>query len=380
MPVQHLINGRIVLADRVITGSVTLRGEQIAAIDEGSSSAFDAIDLQGDYLVPGLVELHTDNLEKHVTPRPGARWPALAAVVGHDAQIAAAGITTVFDALAVGESSTGGDRLDTLHSMVDSIVEARRLGMLRADHLLHLRCEISHASCLPLFRSFLGNPLVRMVSVMDHTPGQRQFTKLEKYREYYSKKFAFSDEQFDAFVKLQLGNRAQYGDENRRSIVDLAHAEKLTLASHDDATDDHVEEAIADGMVIAEFPTTLDAARRSRAHGMAVLMGAPNVVRGGSHSGNISAVALAEAGLLDILSSDYVPGALLHGAFILANASVGLTLPQAIATVTDTPARSVGLADRGRIEPGLKADLVRVKVVGDLPLVRTVWRAGERVI
>ncbi|HWK45890.1 MAG TPA: alpha-D-ribose 1-methylphosphonate 5-triphosphate diphosphatase [Stellaceae bacterium] len=380
MRVQHLINGRIVLADRVITGAVTLHDDQIVAIDDGASTATDAIDLDGDYLIPGLVELHTDNLEKHVTPRPGARWPALAAVVGHDAQIAAAGITTVLDALAIGESSTGGDRLDTLHSMVDSVVEARRLGMLRADHLLHLRCEISHASCLGLFRSFLGNPLVRMVSIMDHTPGQRQFTKIEKYREYYQKKYAFSDEQFDAFVELQLGNRAQYGDENRRVIVDLAHAEKLTLASHDDATDAHVEEAIADGMVIAEFPTTLDAARRSRTHGMAILMGAPNVVRGGSHSGNISAVDLAEAGLLDILSSDYVPGALLHGAFILAQSSVGIDLAQAIATVTSTPARSVGLTDRGRIEPGLKADLVRVEVVGDLPLVRSVWRSSERVI
>jgi alpha-D-ribose 1-methylphosphonate 5-triphosphate diphosphatase len=377
---ETFINGRIVLEDRIIDGSVTLQGGVIAGIDEGPSAAAGAIDLAGDFLIPGLIELHTDNLEKHVVPRPGARWPALAAVVGHDAQIAAAGITTVFDALAVGESSTGGDRLDTLHSMADSITEARTRGMLRVDHLLHLRCEISHARCLELFRAFIGNPLLRMVSIMDHTPGQRQFLDIEHYRTYYQKKFAFSDEQFRAFVERQVASRARYGDENRRAIVELARSEHLTLASHDDATEEHVQEAVADGMVIAEFPTTEDAARRSRSHGMAVLMGAPNVVRGGSHSGNISARDLARNGLLDILSSDYVPSSLLHGAFILAEAGTGIELPGAIATVTSTPARSVGLTDRGRIGVGLRADLVRVRLAGGLPLVRGVWCSGHRVI
>jgi alpha-D-ribose 1-methylphosphonate 5-triphosphate diphosphatase len=286
----------------------------------------------------------------------------------------------VFDALCVGETSSGGDRLEILAGMANAIREARSKHLLRAEHLLHLRCEISHPDTVALFREFLGDPGLRLVSIMDHTPGQRQFTTIEKYKYYYVKKHGWSDAEFTRFVERQTEASARYGAANRRAIVELSHANRLTLASHDDATEAHVDEAIADGMVVAEFPTTLEAARASRQRGMAILMGAPNVVRGGSHSGNVSALDLARDGLLDILSSDYVPMSLIHGAFILARAGVGLDLPGAIRTVTATPAACVGLDDRGRVAQGLRADLVRVRDTGDVPLVRGVWCAGERVI
>ncbi|HVJ53416.1 MAG TPA: alpha-D-ribose 1-methylphosphonate 5-triphosphate diphosphatase [Aliidongia sp.] len=372
-------NGKLVLEDRVIEGTLVVRDGRIAEIAEGRSSVPGALDLGGDYLLPGLVELHTDNLEKHFVPRPGTRWPSMAAVVGHDAQVAAAGITTVLDALAVGEASSGGDRLENLAAMTAAIREATAKEMLRADHLLHLRCEISHADVVTLFEEFLGDPLLRLVSVMDHTPGQRQFTTLDKYRYYYKKKYGWSEEEFLAFADRQTEAARTYGVPNRRAIVDLARENGLTLASHDDATLDHVEEAILDGMSIAEFPTTDEAARASRERGMAILMGGPNVVRGGSHSGNVSALGLAEQGLLDILSSDYVPQSLLHGAFILAEQVPGWDLPRAVRTVAGEPAARVGLADRGRLAPGLRADLVRVED-HEVPLVRGVWTVGRRVI
>ena len=375
-----LTNARLVLEDRVLDGTIVIEGGQITRVDEGRSGLAQAVDLQGDYLLPGLVELHTDNLEKHFVPRPGTRWPAMAAIVGHDAQVASAGITTVFDALCVGETSSGGDRLEILAGMANSIREARSKHLLRAEHLLHLRCEISHPDTASLFREFIGDPGLRLVSIMDHTPGQRQFTTIEKYKYYYMKKHGWSDTEFTTFVTQQTEASARYGASNRRAIVALAHENGLTLASHDDATIEHVDEAIADGMVVAEFPTTLDAARASRGRDMAILMGAPNVVRGGSHSGNVSALDLARDGLLDILSSDYVPMSLIHGAFILARADVGFDLPAAIRTVSTTPAARVGLDDRGRIAPGLRADLVRVRDTGDMPLVRGVWCRGERVI
>ena len=375
-----LTNARIVLSDRVLDGSVVIEDGVIAEVGDGRSSVAGAVDFNGDYLLPGLVELHTDNLEKHFVPRPGTRWPAMAAIVGHDAQVASAGITTVFDALCVGETSSGGDRLEILAGMANSIREARSKHLLRVEHLLHLRCEISHPDTATLFREFLGDPGLKMVSIMDHTPGQRQFTTIEKYKYYYVKKHGWSDAEFARFVTQQTEASARYGASNRRTIVALAQENGLTLASHDDATLAHVEEAVADGMVVAEFPTTLDAARASRHRDMAILMGAPNVVRGGSHSGNVSALDLARDGLLDILSSDYVPMSLIHGAFILARAGVGFDLPAAIGTVTATPAARVGLADRGRIAKGLRADLVRVRDTGDMPLVRGVWSRGERVI
>jgi alpha-D-ribose 1-methylphosphonate 5-triphosphate diphosphatase len=373
-------NGRLVLDDRIVAGSVVVVDGLIAAIDEGGSRAIGAIDLAGDYLLPGLVELHTDNLEKHFIPRPGTKWPAMAAIVGHDAQVAAAGITTVFDALAVGEVSSGGDRLDNLQGMTDAVREASARDMLRAEHFLHLRCEISHADMPRLFQRFIGDKLLKLVSVMDHTPGQRQFTTLDSYRGYYVKKHGMTEAEFLAFVDRQTEVSRLYGADNRALVIRLAQENGLTLASHDDATAAHVEEAVAAGMEIAEFPTTIDAARASRDAGMAILMGAPNVVRGGSHSGNVSAIALAEQGLLDVLSSDYVPQSLLHGAFILAEAGIGWDLPRAVKAIATEPARRVGLSDRGRIAIGLRADLIRVQEDRHVPLVRGVWTAGTRVI
>jgi alpha-D-ribose 1-methylphosphonate 5-triphosphate diphosphatase len=375
-----LTNAKLVLEDRVIPGTVVIEHGTITRVDEGGTDVPGALDLNGDYLLPGLVELHTDNLEKHFVPRPGTRWPAMAAIVGHDAQVASAGITTVFDALCVGETSSGGDRLEILAGMANSIREARSKNLLRAEHLLHLRCEISHPDTASLFAEFLGDPGLRLVSIMDHTPGQRQFTTIEKYRYYYIKKHGWSDAEFEKYVAQQTEASARHGASNRRKIVALAQENGLTLASHDDATIAHVDEAIADGMQVAEFPTTMDAAVASRERGMAILMGAPNVVRGGSHSGNVSALDLAKDGLLDILSSDYVPMSLLHGAFLLSRADVGFDLPAAVRTVTATPAARVGLDDRGRIGTGLRGDLVRVRDTGDMPLVRGVWSLGDRVI
>lgn len=374
-----LSNARVVTADAVIEGGIIVANGVIEAVKPGSSQHAGAIDLAGDYLLPGLVELHTDNLENHFSPRPGVRWPGLAAVIGHDAQIAAAGITTVFDAIAVGESARPGNRLEHLQAMVEALGEARRKEVLRAEHRLHLRCEISHGETLPLFQSLIERETVDMVSIMDHTPGQRQFATVGKFRDYYMNKYGYTAEQFTAFHERQMAAHHRYSAPNRSAIVALAKERGFAIASHDDATAAHVEEAIADGMAIAEFPTTIAAAELSHANGMQVLMGAPNVIRGGSHSGNVSALDLAERGLLDILSSDYVPGSLLQSAFRLAEEK-HITLPQSVAKVSRNPAAAVGLTDRGEIAPGKRADLVRVRDVEGLAVVRTVWREGQRVI
>ena len=372
-------NACIILEDRAIDGSLAVADGRIAAIDSGRSGAANALDLGGDYLLPGLVELHTDNLERHFSPRPGVRWPALPAVLGHDAQVAAAGITTVYDAVSLGDVSDGSARRAYLESMVQSVTTAVERGALRAEHRLHLRCEVSDPKCLDYYRACVDNPLVDLVSVMDHTGGQRQFASMEIYRAFYKKQHRLDDAQFDAFHERRLAAHREFSAPNRRAVVALSRERGHRLASHDDATPEHIAEAAADGVVIAEFPTTVEAARAAREAGLAVLMGAPNLILGGSHTGNAAALDLARAGLLDILSSDYVPGALLEAAFRLPR-EAGIALPAAVATVTANPARAMGLADRGSIAPGRNADLVRVRVIDGLPVVRAVWRRGERVI
>ncbi|HWA46326.1 MAG TPA: alpha-D-ribose 1-methylphosphonate 5-triphosphate diphosphatase [Hypericibacter adhaerens] len=373
-----LTRARIVLPDEILDGTLLVRDGRIAEIETGQTRLQSAVDCQGDYLIPGMVELHTDNLDKHIAPRPRVHWPARSAVVAHDAQIATAGITTVFDSVAIGDIHRESDRIETLTAMAEGLEECQREGMLRVEHFLHLRCEISHGDLPGHLARLAGHPCLKLVSLMDHTPGQRQFATLAQYAAYYQGKYQLSDAELDSFVQRCLDDRARHGDANRAAVIELVRERGIKLASHDDATVEHAEEAAEAGAVVAEFPTTRVAALALRERGIGILSGAPNVVRGGSHSGNISAIDLARDGLVDILSSDYVPASLLPAAFRLVQ-ELGYSLPAAIRMVATRPADAMGLTDRGRIAPGLRADLVRVAERGGLPLVRAVWHRGERV-
>jgi len=371
-------NANIILETEIIHGSVQVRDGLIADITQGSSAIGD--DFEGDYLLPGLVELHTDHLEGHYSPRPGQRWNVTAAIQSHDAQISAAGITTVLDCLRIGTNNEGSDfEEDEMRKMADALKKAGHEGRLRAEHLLHLRCEVSASDVMEQFAQFDGVPEIRLVSLMDHAPGQRQFQTMEQYTLYYKTMKGLSDEAFDIFVKNRIARSERYSDPHRKRLANICNERGIPMASHDDANLDHVQESIDFGVRLAEFPTSLEAAKASNTAGLSVLMGAPNVVRGGSHSGNIAAADLAKAGVLDVLSSDYVPFSIMHAPFVLAD-DPDMSLPEAIAMVTATPAKAVGLDDRGRVATGLRADLVRVRHSNDdVPLVRSVWRQGQRV-
>jgi alpha-D-ribose 1-methylphosphonate 5-triphosphate diphosphatase len=270
------------------------------------------------------------------------------------------GITTVFDAVRIGSDSDLPDMLEHAEKLVQAIRSGREGNWLRADHFIHLRCELPSHDVVAHFEALADHPATRLASVMDHTPGQRQFRSLADYKRFYAKQMGRSAEDLQAYLDARQKEHELYSDKNRKAIVTRAHELGLAIASHDDATIAHVEEAEADGVAIAEFPTTLEAASAAHDAGLAILMGAPNVVRGKSHSGNISATDLVAAGLLDILSSDYVPFALLQAAFLLPQRVEGLDLSRALATVTANPAKAAGLDDRGEIAPGKRADLVRV--------------------
>lgn len=372
-----LTNAQVVLANEVRLGSVRVDGGIITDIGAPGRSGQD---LDGDYLIPGLVELHTDHLETHYSPRPRVRWNPAAAVQAHDAQIAASGITTVLDAIRVGMDENTDLGADEMRLLADAIAAGTHAGRLRAEHHIHLRCEVSAPDCLDSFMQIKDHPQVRLASLMDHAPGQRQFATMEACKTYYQGKLKMSDAGLEDFIKRRNAESRAYADPHRRAIAQMCSELGIVLASHDDATRDHVEEAVALGIEVAEFPTTLEAAKASRQAGMAILMGGPNVVRGGSHSGNVSARALAEADLLDILSSDYIPFSMLQSAFALAQTVEGISLAKAMQLVTKRPAEAVGFHDRGEIAVGKRADLVHVRVEDGIPIVRTVWRQGRRVI
>ena len=379
MPEIVFKNAAVVLPDEVVKGSVVVAGGTIRDVSSGDVRG-PGEDLGGDYLLPGLVELHTDHLETHLQPRPKVRWPAASAIAAFDAQIAASGITTVFDCIRAGRDIDHGTAKDELMDVIGLLQQANDRGLLRAEHRLHVRCEVCVDDVVEITTAALAAFPVHLISLMDHTPGARQFRAMHLWRRYYGGKTGLSDAELDVLLAKKQEQYNRNYARHRAELVALAKARDIVLASHDDTTVEQVEESIADAVAIAEFPTTLEAARASHAASVKVVMGAPNVVRGGSHSGNVAAEELAREGVLDILSSDYVPASLLLGAFEIAARIEEISLPQALRTVTLNPARAARLDDRGEIATGKRADLVRVRVVDGMPLVREVYRQGARVV
>lgn len=374
-----LTNTNIVLSDQIVFGSIKIRDGYINEIDEGPTPIKNGIDLEGDFLIPGLIELHTDNLERHCVPRPKVFWPLRSAVIAHDAEIASAGITTVFDAIAVGGGMLNKHRDAVLMDSANAVIDAVKDKALRTEHYLHMRCEVASTNVIELFDNFYNEPLVQLVSLMDHTPGERQFVDVKKLKVYYQGKYGLNDIEFDKMVIERKELQAKYSKKHRLVISSMCKNIGMITATHDDATEAHIEEAVGLGATISEFPTTVVAASAAMKAGMSTIMGAPNVVRGRSHSGNVSATDLAQKRLLNALSSDYVPSSLLYGAFLLSDEQ-GFSLPDAIATVTSNPAKMANFDDRGEIKIGLRADLIQVKRCTDgTPVVRKTFKLGKRV-
>ncbi|MEE1622912.1 alpha-D-ribose 1-methylphosphonate 5-triphosphate diphosphatase [Zafaria sp. J156] len=298
-------NARIVLEREVLHGSLLVRDGRIADISAGPSER--GIDLEGDILMPGGVELHTDHVEHHLRPRPGVHWEALPALLAHDAQMTAAGTTTVLDAIRLGSEPSNRESLArTARELANAITTASSAGLLRADHAIHLRCEVSAEDCSDRVEEFASHKDVRVISLMDHTPGQRQFEDVAEFRKYYLGKGIVGEGEIDAYIAGMIEQAALHSYRNRKNAAGIAAVRGITLAAHDDSTREQVEESAAFGVKIAEFPTTVAAAEASLEHGMLTVMGAPNIVRGGSQSGNVAAAELLKRGLLHILSSDYV--------------------------------------------------------------------------
>ena len=374
-----LANARLILADEVIHGSLQMQDGVITQIDSGATMQSGALDMEGDYVAPGLVELHTDNLERHLSPRPKVDWPYRAAIMAHDRELAGTGITTVYDAIRVGSIISGDSKRYDKYArrMADEILAMRDAGALRISHHLHLRAEICSETLIEELDEFGPEDRVGIVSMMDHTPGQRQFRDVSKFETYTRGKYTFSDTEFSAYIEFLYGLQDKYGVVHEAATAAAATRYGATLASHDDTTAEQVHASHAHGITLAEFPTTIEAAHACHAHGIATIMGAPNLIRGGSHSGNVAALELAQLDRLDILSSDYVPAGLLMAAVQLGG--IWGNMARGIATVSANPASKVGLEDRGLLQAGKRADLIRFATLDDFPVLKETWSEGRRV-
>lgn len=371
-----LRDARIVTPNGIIDGGLTIEHGQIAAFGpttEGQS-------LNGAFLIPGIVDLHTDHAERHVHPRMGVVWPFLPALLTYDAAVISGGTTTVFDSISVGASLKKPERREILHPLLEAIAHGAEHDMFRAQHFVHLRCEISDPETPALVDWAIQQPLSRLVSVMDHTPGDRQSPNIEEWFQYMVKEMALDQAEGEKMMHDLFARSQEHGAKVRAHCVTASKKAGVPYMSHDDASPAHVDEACAEGCTISEFPTTRAAAEQARARGLAVVAGAPNYLRGGSQSGNVAVAELLAASLVDVLASDYIPRSPLDAAFaIAADSAMPYDLPEALALVTSAPARLAGLQDRGEIDIGKRADLVAVELFGSQPVVRGVWRAGRQV-
>ncbi|HQT52955.1 MAG TPA: alpha-D-ribose 1-methylphosphonate 5-triphosphate diphosphatase, partial [Phenylobacterium sp.] len=282
------------------------------------------------------------------------------------------------DSLSIGTFNPSVARNhDNLPRLANGLLAARDAGMLKADHRLHWRCETPADDLPARLEQLASHPLTSLFSLMDHTPGQRQYRNIEKHLANWSAN-GMSAQDIDERLAGIRDRQGRNAANNRRLVADLAKSRGIPLASHDDEDVEHVDEAADLGATVSEFPVTIEAARRAKERGMVVVMGGPNLMRGGSYSGNVPASELADAGLLDAFASDYVPRSLIECAFALTAAPFGWSLARAVAVVTEAPARAAQLTDRGTITSGARADLVRVNTRGGLPVVRGVWVEGQR--
>jgi alpha-D-ribose 1-methylphosphonate 5-triphosphate diphosphatase len=372
-----LRNLRIVLPDTLVErGWLRLEGDVIAAFGEGEGPRGPAVDGNGLTAIPGVIDLHGDMLEREVEPRPSTHFPIDMAVYELDKRLAAAGVTTAYAALSFWEHDAQDTvrGLELVRRLVDTIHELRD-GLL-TDLRVHARLEVSTPQVAPALGELLAADRIELLSLMDHTPGQGQYRDIEHYVGFISKWRRVGREHVENELRERMA-RAGTVEERwalARDIAAIAAERGVPIASHDDDTAAKVDLVASLGATIAEFPVTLEAAVEARGRGLYIVMGAPNALRGSSHSGNLSAREAVEAGLVDCLAADYHPATLVQAAFGLA-ASGAASLPVAIALVTAGPAAALGLHDRGRIAPGLRADLCLVEA-GPRPRVRAALRAG----
>ncbi|MGR3805568.1 alpha-D-ribose 1-methylphosphonate 5-triphosphate diphosphatase [Marinibacterium profundimaris] len=374
-----LSNATLVGPDRVYSGALRIADGRIEEITEDPVEGV-AVDCQGMLLTPGLIDMHGDMIEQELEPRPRVHFPTEVALNALDLRLAAAGVTTAYAAVSFTAGASQGQRrsFDHTSDVIRALGAAK--DRLRIDHRVHARFDITFEDALSVVEALIEDGAVDLISLMDHTPGQGQYRDLERFAAQLAYSRGIDHEEAEQLVADKIVDRTRPAEviaTTLQEIAALCARSGVPMASHDDDTAEKVALMAGLGVRISEFPVSDEAAAACRDHGLVTAMGAPNALRGLSYSGNLSAREAHAAGYLDILAADYHPAALLPALLILAETDPN-GLPGALAMATDTPARALGLSDRGRLEPGLRADLAIFDPASSGRCVAA-WSAGRMV-
>jgi alpha-D-ribose 1-methylphosphonate 5-triphosphate diphosphatase len=373
---QLLTHAGVVLQDDVYNDvSVLIEDGVISAIDPANCAGAVEVNLKGRLLMPGLVDLHCDALEKEVEPRPGVNFPVNFACAQADKRNAAAGVTTIYHSLSFANHELGVRNNQFAAELVRSVNSWGQFALV--DNRVHLRYEVTDETAVSLLSDLLIQGDAHLISFMDHTPGQGQFKSVEAYRSFLMRTYDKTHDEFDAMLNQKLLS-SQGGRDRMQSLAALAVQQGVAIASHDDDTPEKIGVVKALGATISEFPINLETALAAKANGLFTLFGAPNVLRGKSQSGSMRALDAVMHGVADCLCGDYSPAALLPAALKLPSLT-DIDVCEAVALVTSNPARAAGLQDRGNIAVGQRADLIAVRWFDDFPHVERVWSRGRSV-
>jgi len=371
---------RAVVGSRIVEGAtVVIDGDRVVAVEQGVGAPAGAVDGRGLLCIPGLVDTHSDGLEKELAPRRGAHFPTDFALVSYEGRVRAAGITTMFHGVGFEDDPEYGRSIALAHALCDAIGDRQGPHALVDHRILYridARTDVGLAAAVERLADAPGDTLPLM-SFEDHTPGQGQYRDVEQFKAAINPERLQDGESIDeriARIVAEARARDDLWHRNLEELRTLTAAGRIRLLGHDCEGPDEVDAAASWGASIAEFPVTMGAARRARERGLPVVMGAPNALRGSSHNGNVGARALIAEDLCDALASDYLPTTMLAAAFEAARSGL-CSLPRAVELVTAGPARATGLTDRGSLTPGSRADLVLVDDTGRWPVVVSVHRA-----
>lgn len=343
----------VLINEEFVPADVVIKGEFIERIDKYGKNEV-AVDLGEKKIAPGIVDLHSDAIEKEIEPRPNATFPVELAVAELDKKLSMAGVTTMFHAIGFEENPKKKRSIDLAISQIEEINKAndKHLGV---DNYVHARFELSCDEAVEPIKEVISKGMVKLVSLMDHSPGQGQFKSLESFKSYYGSYYDLNEEE----LQKVIDKKTNKNEDKINDLIAYTKEHNLTLLSHDDDCIEKLDGLLNLGVQISEFPLDLEVAKYAVSKGIATGMGAPNIVRGGSQSGNIAAIELVKEGICKYLCSDYHPTSMLQAVYRMKE-DANLDIAKGFSMVTSTPARYANLEDRGEIKEGKRADIIVV--------------------
>ncbi|MGP4069534.1 alpha-D-ribose 1-methylphosphonate 5-triphosphate diphosphatase [Halobacillus sp. B29] len=377
-----IINGQVITPEKVIEADVWIEDGRILQVggspEDWMENEYETIDAEGMHVAPGMIETHCDAIEKEMEPRPNTFFPLEMAMNEMERKLAGNGITTIYHSISLSDGSgIRGD--EQAVNLMNSLDERRKNIPSMVRHRIHLRYELTNRDALPVIESFIHDQKIDLLSFMDHSPGQGQFKSMDGFQEFTKKQYNITDEQAVTMTKEVLSLKEEVDWADLRKVAQYAHSKGISLASHDDDTVEKIDYIMNDFPIqISEFPITMEAARHASAKGLYVSVGAPNIVRGFSHSGNMRAIEAVLDGAAHIVCSDYHPSALLPSVAEINQR--GISLPKAWSMVSLYPAQALGIAEeRGSLESGKQADILLIDMNGSYPTVRRTMVDGQTV-